>query len=96
MTCFFHLQGQSEVDMEARAYSGKQKENVPPVLLDVVCAEEDDDDDDDNGGLCTTLSVASLIMCVCVVQTSIPEPDSKKAPTTDNNGESRYTSYYVL
>ncbi|XP_060793562.1 LIM domain and actin-binding protein 1a isoform X2 [Neoarius graeffei] len=47
--------GQSEVDMEAPAYSVKQKENVPPVPLDV---------------------------------NSSPEPDPRKAPTTDHNGSS--------
>ncbi|KAM9445671.1 LIM domain and actin-binding protein 1a isoform 2-T3 [Clarias gariepinus] len=32
--------GQSEVDMETRAYSAKQKENVPPVPLDVTSTPE--------------------------------------------------------
>lgn len=47
--------GQSELDMETRAYSVKQKENVPPFSLDVI---------------------------------STPEPEARKASTTDNNGSS--------
>ncbi|KAF5897435.1 LIM domain and actin-binding protein 1-like isoform X1, partial [Clarias magur] len=36
----FESKGQSEVDTETRAYSAKQKENVPPVPLDVTSTPE--------------------------------------------------------
>ncbi|KAG7323331.1 hypothetical protein KOW79_013033 [Hemibagrus wyckioides] len=53
--------GQSEVDGEARAYRVKQKENVPPVLLDVPSSPDPDSRktltmDDNNSSVDTPVS----------------------------------------
>ncbi|MCI4387703.1 hypothetical protein PGIGA_G00077270 [Pangasianodon gigas] len=72
--------GQSEVDVEARAYSVKQKENVPPVPLDVTSTPESDSrkasTTDNNAGSTVATPVSDHGQTKTVKKFSLPTRES--------------------